>query len=165
MRTPYCCTVMHLSIVCLTTPPPPPPPPPGDRWRFLTAFETVRRPAPGKFDSCRNRIFWEVNVKSPPTGIGAFDMVIRAFDYNQKRQNKSPPGPTYPPGGGGGGGGGGVVGRAIDRCYPPINRIHHEPHYYKRKVVESLNITGIKDKSMNLDVGLRLNPTWQTLKL
>ena len=43
--------------------------------------------------------------------------------------------------------------------------IHHEPHYYKRKVVESLNITGIKDKSMNLDVGLRLNPTWQTLKL
>ena len=51
----------------------------------------------------------------------------------------------------------------IDRKSAKV--IHHEPHYYKRKVVESSNITEIKDKSMNLDVGLRLNPTWQTLKL
>ena len=51
----------------------------------------------------------------------------------------------------------------IDRKSAKV--IHHEPHYYKCKVVESLNITGIKDKSMNLDVGLRLNPTWQTLEL
>ena len=42
--------------------------------------------------------------------------------------------------------------------------LHKETNFIKRKVVEALHISETKH-TMNLDQGLRLNPTWQTLTI
>ena len=58
-------------------------------------------------------------------------------------------------------------------CTPPLSSpvdwssakiLHKETNLIKRKVVEALHISEAKH-TINLDQGLRLNPTWQTLTI